>query len=138
MKYALVNIILIFINLTQSQNIIGKIEGAQLLEHQEFYELIIKGDSGDYTSLYINKPSIDKTRFMSKFKKHVFRLFSEEEKNDFLLQFSNDSVYLIYENGKVKMEIWEKHNSDNRKSSRWFDYSEYLKLFGLTLNKNKI
>ena len=54
------------------------------------------------------------------------------EQKDFLLQFDDFSLYLVYEDKRVCIEVWEAHDSDSRERSRAYSYAEYLQLFGIS------
>ena len=65
-------------------------------------------------------------------KKYIFQLFKQPEQKDFLLQFDDFSLYLVYEDKRVCIEVWEAHDSDSRERSRAYSYAEYLQLFGIS------
>ena len=59
-------------------------------------------------------------------------VFEQSKQKDFLLQFDDFSLYLVYENQKIFIEVWEAHDSDLRERSRAYSYAEYLQLFGIS------
>ncbi|WP_121667543.1 hypothetical protein [Mesonia aquimarina] len=66
----------------------------------------------------------------------MYKTVDKLTRKSFLLQLEDDSLYLVYRKDKVRIEIWAKHDSNNRKFSQWYSYAEYLQLFGLAPNKN--
>ena len=64
--------------------------------------------------------------------RYIFQLFEQPEQKDFLLQFDSFSLYLVYEDKKVCVEVWEAHDSDLQKRSSAYSYAEYLQLFGIS------
>ena len=94
-----------------SQQVIGEIAQAQILEDSTYYKVIFKNNSNEYSSFYIQKDSIEDNKGLTILKKHIFLLFKEPEKKDFLLQFVENSIFLVYKDKKVKMEVWKGHDS---------------------------
>ena len=84
----------------------------------------------------ITYKNVKKENAFTALKKYVFLLFDKPTKKSYLLQLEDHSLYLVYRENKVRMEIWAKHDSNKLKSSQWFTYAEYLHLFGLAPNKN--
>ncbi|WP_121667541.1 hypothetical protein [Mesonia aquimarina] len=122
--------------LANGQQTIGKIEGAEVFETKKHYELIFKNKAiNKYTSAYLTKNG-KKENAYTVLKRYVFSLFDNPTIKSYLLQLEDDSLYLVYKDKKVRIEIWRNHNSNNRKSSQWYSYAEYLQLFGITLDKN--
>ena len=92
MKNSLLVIIFLLVNpLLFSQQIIGDIDGVQILNNEDHYEVIFKTQKGHFSSFYINKDS-SKNGYEA-LKKYIFLLFSSREKNEYLLQFKKDSVF---------------------------------------------
>jgi hypothetical protein len=117
-----------------AQKTIGKTEGAEILENDNHYEIIFKTSEENYSSFYIDK---DSSKIgIEVLKKYFFLLFSNKEKNSYLLQFKNDSVLLTNKDNKVRLEKWKNHNSDKSVTSQWFTFKDYLNLFKLNVNKN--
>ncbi|PZD76449.1 hypothetical protein [Mesonia sp. K7] len=114
---------------TQGQNIIGSTEGAELSYIEEEYELIYKTRENDLASLYMQEEEL------KVLKSYIFRLFKEKEENDVLLQFLNDSVWLVYKDNTITLTRWVGHDSDNRQTSLGFSQTHYLKIFGLSRDK---
>ena len=115
-----------------AQQEVRKIEGAELYEEPTYYEIIFKTAQEDFISFYLEKaPPADEDQ-LSVLKTYIFKLFEQPEQKDFLLQFDDFSLYLVYEDKKVCIEIWETHDSDLRKRSCAYSYAEYLQLFGLS------
>lgn len=119
---------LIFSSVTFGQALIGQTEGANITLEDKHYEVIFQTVENRYASFYMSINDNIEDDF-SALKKYVFLLF-QNKKGDFLLQFKDDSVFLIYKNKKVQMVIWRYHNGDERFSSKWFTYIQCLDLFG--------
>lgn len=130
-------ILLLLLGFTaQSQELIGKIEGGEVFEAKEHYELIFKNKANNkYAYTYLTKNG-KKENAYTVLKKFVFSLFNNPTKESFLLQLEDDSLYLVYKEDKVRMEIWTNHDSNKRKSSKWYTFIEYTQLFGLAPKKN--
>ncbi|MBW2962912.1 hypothetical protein [Mesonia aestuariivivens] len=114
----------------------GKTQNAEISKSKEHYEVIFKTKEGKFSSFYIQNTATDNDDGFLALKKAVFTLFKNPNKKDYLLQFLEDSVFLVYKDSKVKMEVWKGHDSDRREASLWLSYKAYLKLFGLVPQKN--
>ena len=121
-----------------SQQVIGEVAQAQILKDSSYYEVIFKNNSNEYSSFYIQKDPNKGTKGLTILKKHIFHLFKEPKKKDFLLQFVEDSVFLVYKDKKIKMEVWKGHDSDHRETSAWLSYTDYLHLFSVTPKKGNL
>ncbi len=125
---------LLFANPLFAQEPIGKIEGVEILQYEDKYEIIFKTQKGHFTSIYIDKNPIGEDSY-EVLKKYIILLFKNKEENDYLLQFKDDSVLLIYKDNKLMIEKWENHYSEKRSSSLWYTFKDFFQLFGLTENK---
>lgn len=114
-----------------AQQEVRKIDGAELYEAPTYYEVILKTTQEDFVSFYLEKALPADEDELSVLKTYIFKLFEQPEKRDFLLQFDDFSLYLVYEDNKVCIEIWQTHDSDSRERSRTYSYAEYLQLFGI-------
>lgn len=111
---------------------VSKIEGTELFERPTYYELIFKTVQEDFISFYLEKaPPADEDE-LSVLKTYIFKLFEQPEQKDFLLQFDDFSLYLVYDDKKICIEVWKAHDSDLRKRSSAYSYAEYLQLFGIS------
>ena len=121
--------ILLFFNLSIfSQEIIGKNDQVQIFEDSLYYEVIFKNTSETYSSFYIHKNSLEDRKGIDILKKYILLLFEEPNRKDFLLQYGEDSVFLVYKEKMVKMEIWKRHDSDRVEASDYLTYTDYLSL----------
>lgn len=117
-----------------SQTSIGKTEGAEIIQNENYYEVIFKTVDNKFSSFYIRR-EVEGKDGLGELKKYVLLLFKNHQENDFLLQFVDDSVLLIYKNEKVQMIKWKDHYSEKRECSQWFSFLDYLELFGLAPKK---
>ena len=121
--------LLLFFNLSIfSQEIIGKNDQVQIFEDSLYYEVIFKNTSETYSSFYIHKNSLEDRKGIDILKKYILLLFEEPNRKDFLLQYGEDSVFLVYKEKMVKMEIWKRHDSDRVEASDYLTYTDYLSL----------
>ena len=106
---------------------VRKIDGAELYEAPTYYEVIFKTTQEDFVSFYLEKAPPAGEDHLIVLKKYIFQLFKQPEQKDFLLQFDDFSLYLVYEDKRVCIEVWEA-----RERSRAYSYAEYLQLFGIS------
>ena len=115
-----------------AQQEVRKIDGAELYEAPSYYEVIFKTTQEDFVSFYLEKAPLADEDELSVLKTYIFQLFEWPEQKDFLLQFDDFSLYLVYEDKKISIEVWKAHDRDLRKRSRAYSYAEYLQLFGIS------
>lgn len=116
------------------QTSIGKTEGAEIIQNEDFYEVIFKTTDNKFSSFYIRRGEEGRDG-LTALKRYVFLLFKNQQEDDFLLQFVDDSVLLIYRDKKVQMVRWKGHYSEKRECSQWYSFSSYMDLFGLAQKK---
>lgn len=125
----LVFIFFLFSMFMSAQTVIGKVNGASVTLEDARYEVIFQSEEdNNYMSFYMNQGEGNEDG-LTALKTYVFKLF-EEQAGDYLLQFVDDSVLLVYKNNKVQMVLWKQHNGDQRYASKWFAKTDYLVLFG--------
>lgn len=120
---------------TIGQTSIGRTEGAEIIQNEDYYEIILKTTDNQFSSFYIKRKE-ENNDGLDALKKYVFLLFKNQKESDFLLKFVDDSVLLTYKDGKVQMVKWQGHYSERRECSQWFSFSNYLELFGLAQKKS--
>jgi len=135
--YRILITLFLFIHTTQEQKLIDKTQNAEILKSKEHYEVIFKTKEGKFSSFYIPNDPAYNGGFLA-FKKTVFALFRQLSKKDYLLQFIEDSVFLVYKDGKLKMEVWKGHDSDRREAFLWLSYTDCLQLFSIASQKNTL
>lgn len=128
MKY-IVFIFLLFPVLSMSQIEISKTEGANIVLKDSRYVVTFGSFQGKYVSFYMPQSKNVEEDGLSALKKYVYLLF-ENKQGDYLLQYEEDSIFSIYENGKVSMELWRKHDSANKIRSIGFTLEQFQELFG--------
>ncbi|MBB4119907.1 hypothetical protein GGR32_002219 [Mesonia hippocampi] len=111
------------------------IEGVEILNYEKNYQVIFKTQQGGFSSFYLNK-NLEQINEYQIFKKYIFLTFNLEKNKGYLLQFEDNSIFIIYKDKRVKFELWREHNSDKRETSLWYSISDYLKLFNLLPKKN--
>lgn len=127
--YKIIIIIFLFGFNSFSQTVIGKTEGANIVLEDSRYMVTFQSNDGKYVSFYMpQSKNVDEDGLFA-LKKYVYLLF-DNKKGDYLLQFEDDSVFLVYEAEKIKMELWRRHNSDNKINSISFTSVQFQHLFG--------
>lgn len=98
-----------------SQTLIGKSNGAILTLEDDQYELIFQTAEDKFVSFYMDSADGESDFFA--FKNYLYLLF-KNKKGDYLLQFTDNSLLLTYENEKVQLTLWRNHISDDKFCSR--------------------
>ncbi len=126
--YKILIIIFLFGFNSFSQTVIGKTEGANIVLEDSRYMVTFQSNDGKYVSFYMPRSkNVDEDGLFA-LKKYVYLLF--DKKGDYLLQFEEDSIFLVYENNQVQMIIWRNHDSDNRTRSKGYTLLQFQELFG--------